>query len=207
MAIIDRKARSIARTLVGPGPPVWSVAFLPDNTTLLTGGADGTIRRWNVLTGDPIGSSDRRHAGRSAGGLRRRSRRRSVQGLLSPVILWPKGTSARRPDTCRPVRPQDRIAARLPLFRCAEGHGHRVDAGDRRKTVRSRPERLHARHQDAGAAHRLGGRSQGAHGFPGARDLQIAIPWFLACADNRRSCAAARARERRRTDRTAVRSW
>lgn len=57
VAVIDRKARSITRTLVGPGSPAWSVAFLPDNTTLLTGGADGTIRRWNALTGDPIGSS------------------------------------------------------------------------------------------------------------------------------------------------------
>ena len=57
VAVIDRKARTITRTLVGPGSPVWSVAFLPDNTTLLTGGADGTIRRWNALTGDPIGSS------------------------------------------------------------------------------------------------------------------------------------------------------
>jgi cytochrome c len=57
VAIIDRKARSIARTLVDPGSPVWSVAFLPDHATLLTGGADGKIRRWNALTGDPIGSS------------------------------------------------------------------------------------------------------------------------------------------------------
>jgi cytochrome c len=40
-----------------PGSPVWSVAFLPDNATLLTGGADGKIRRWNARTGDPIGSS------------------------------------------------------------------------------------------------------------------------------------------------------
>ena len=57
VSIIDRKARSVVRTLVGPGPPVWSVAFLPDSATLLTGGADGMIRRWNVLTGQPIGSS------------------------------------------------------------------------------------------------------------------------------------------------------
>ncbi len=59
VSIIDRKARSVVRTLAGPGPPVWSVAFLPDNTTLLTGGADGAIRRWNVLTGRPIGSLQR----------------------------------------------------------------------------------------------------------------------------------------------------
>jgi cytochrome c len=57
VAVIDRKARSIAQTLIGPGSPVWSVAFLPDNATLLTGGADGRIRRWNVRTGDPVGSS------------------------------------------------------------------------------------------------------------------------------------------------------
>jgi cytochrome c len=57
VAIIDRKARSIARTLVDPGSPVWSIVFLPDNATLLTGGADGKIRRWNAQTGDSIGSS------------------------------------------------------------------------------------------------------------------------------------------------------
>jgi len=57
VAIVDRKARSVVRTLVGPGMPVWSVAFLPDGATLLTGGADGKIRRWNVRTGDAIGSN------------------------------------------------------------------------------------------------------------------------------------------------------
>ena len=57
VAVIDRKTRSIARTLVDPGSPVWSVAFLPDNATLLTGSADGKIRCWNARTGEPIGSS------------------------------------------------------------------------------------------------------------------------------------------------------
>lgn len=57
VAIVDRKARSVLRTLVGPGMPVWSVAFLPDGATLLTGGADGKIRRWNVLTGETAGSN------------------------------------------------------------------------------------------------------------------------------------------------------
>jgi cytochrome c len=55
VAIIDRAERKLARTLVGPGLPVWSVAFLPDNHTLLTGGADRMIRRWDAATGDPIG--------------------------------------------------------------------------------------------------------------------------------------------------------
>ena len=54
VAVIDRKTRVLARTLVGPGLPVWSVAFLPDSRTLLTGGADNIVRRWNAVTGDPI---------------------------------------------------------------------------------------------------------------------------------------------------------
>ncbi|MGB8397875.1 c-type cytochrome, partial [Bradyrhizobium sp.] len=54
VAVIDRKTRTLARTLVGPGLPVWSVAFLPDGRTLLTGGADNIIRRWNVVTGEPV---------------------------------------------------------------------------------------------------------------------------------------------------------
>jgi cytochrome c len=55
VAIIDRKARRLERTLVGPGLPVWSVAFFPDNRTLLTGGTDRMIRRWDAVTGDPVG--------------------------------------------------------------------------------------------------------------------------------------------------------
>ena len=46
--------RVLYRALDEPGMPVWSVAFLPDNRTLLTGGADGVIRRWNCETGEPI---------------------------------------------------------------------------------------------------------------------------------------------------------
>jgi cytochrome c len=54
VAIIDRASRKLLRTLVGPGLPVWSLAFLPDNRTLLTGGTDRMIRRWDVLRGEPI---------------------------------------------------------------------------------------------------------------------------------------------------------
>lgn len=57
VAIIDRKARLAARKLIGPGLPVWSVAFMPDNKTLLTGGADNLIRRWNAMSGEPIGAT------------------------------------------------------------------------------------------------------------------------------------------------------
>jgi cytochrome c len=56
VAIIDRAARKLERTLVGPGLPVWSAAFFPDSRTLLTGGTDRIIRRWNAVTGEPIGN-------------------------------------------------------------------------------------------------------------------------------------------------------
>ncbi|MGB7258192.1 MAG: c-type cytochrome [Pseudolabrys sp.] len=56
VAVIDRKQRKLARTLIGPGLPVWSVAFFPDNHTLLTGGTDRIIRRWDAVSGEPIGS-------------------------------------------------------------------------------------------------------------------------------------------------------
>ena len=55
VAVVERAARTLERTLVGPGMPAWSVAFLPDNGTLLTGGADRLIRRWNARTGEHIG--------------------------------------------------------------------------------------------------------------------------------------------------------
>ena len=56
VGIVDRKARTLARTLVGPGLPVWSVAFFSDNRTLLTGGTDRMVRRWDARTGDHIGT-------------------------------------------------------------------------------------------------------------------------------------------------------
>jgi cytochrome c len=55
VAIIERGSRKLVRTLVGPGLPIWSVAFFPDNRTLLTGGTDRVIRRWDALAGEPIG--------------------------------------------------------------------------------------------------------------------------------------------------------
>ncbi|WBL81547.1 c-type cytochrome [Bradyrhizobium xenonodulans] len=57
VAIIERKSRSVLRTLVGPGFAVWSVVFLHDAATLVTGGTDGKIRRWNVHSGEPVDSN------------------------------------------------------------------------------------------------------------------------------------------------------
>ena len=56
VAVIERKERKLAHTLVGPGLPVWSVAFFPDSRTLLTGGTDRMIRRWDAVSGEPIGA-------------------------------------------------------------------------------------------------------------------------------------------------------
>ncbi|MGU3360074.1 c-type cytochrome [Methylobacterium sp. M6A4_1b] len=55
VAVIDRGAGTILHRLVGPGLPVWSIAWRPDGRELLTGGSDRLIRRWNALTGEPIG--------------------------------------------------------------------------------------------------------------------------------------------------------
>lgn len=55
VAIIDRPAAKLLRTLIGPGLPAWSVAFLPHGDTVLTGGTDRLIRRWNAMTGEHLG--------------------------------------------------------------------------------------------------------------------------------------------------------
>ena len=54
VAVIDRLQRKLLHVLVGPGLPVWSVEFFPDSRTLLTGGTDRLIRRWNAATGDAV---------------------------------------------------------------------------------------------------------------------------------------------------------
>ncbi|TCR61431.1 c-type cytochrome [Bosea sp. BK604] len=56
VALVDRKSRAIRANLIGPGLPVWSLAFLPDGRQLLSGGADRLVRRWNAVTGEHIGT-------------------------------------------------------------------------------------------------------------------------------------------------------
>ena len=58
VAIIDRSTRGILQTFPSSGTPVWSVAFLPDNRTLLTGGGDRAIRRWDTDTGQPLDQTE-----------------------------------------------------------------------------------------------------------------------------------------------------
>jgi cytochrome c len=55
VALVSRAALKVVRMLIVPAPPVSSVAFLPDGRTLLTGGADHLIRRWDTATGEQIG--------------------------------------------------------------------------------------------------------------------------------------------------------
>ena len=163
--MIDRKERKLARTLVGPGLPVWSVAFLPDNRTLLTGGTDRMVRRWDAVTGEHIGA---------VALARRRIRSRPMPAIRGAEVY-------RACVACHTLSPDEgnragptlagifgRRIATLPGYNFSDGAQearHRVDAGDGGETVRNRAGRLHARHQDAGAAHRLAGGPQGADGF------------------------------------------
>jgi cytochrome c len=55
VGVIERKVRTLARTLVGPGLPVWSLAFFPDSRFLLTGGTDRMVRRWDAQNGEHVG--------------------------------------------------------------------------------------------------------------------------------------------------------
>ncbi len=54
VTILSRDTGRTLATLVGPGLPVWSLAFHPDGKTLVTGGADRMIRKWDVKTGQPL---------------------------------------------------------------------------------------------------------------------------------------------------------
>ena len=55
VGIIDRGSRKLERTLVGPGLPVWAAAFMADSRTLVTGGTDRMVRRWDAVSGDHLG--------------------------------------------------------------------------------------------------------------------------------------------------------
>nr|WP_210261267.1 c-type cytochrome [Enterovirga sp. DB1703] len=55
VALVDLGTASTAARLVGPGLPVWSLAFSQDGAEILTGGSDRLVRRWNARTGEHIG--------------------------------------------------------------------------------------------------------------------------------------------------------
>jgi hypothetical protein len=157
VAVIDRKTQSIARTLVDPGSGRLVGRFSAGQRNI----ADGWRRRQNPTLECADWRTHRLvvagHATRSTCRLCGRSRRRSVQGVRCLSHPVREGRATRRPHACGLVRPQDRIAAWLSFLRRAQRHGHRVDARDRVKIVRTRSERLHSWHKNAGAADRICG--------------------------------------------------
>lgn len=54
LVLVNREMRTISRRMVGPAFPLWSLAFSPDGSEILTGGADRLVRRWRVETGEPV---------------------------------------------------------------------------------------------------------------------------------------------------------
>ncbi|MFZ4807778.1 MAG: c-type cytochrome [Hyphomicrobiaceae bacterium] len=55
VTVIDRRTRQVKLEILGPGLPVWSLAFSPDGATLYSGGADRAVRAWTAATGRPAG--------------------------------------------------------------------------------------------------------------------------------------------------------
>jgi cytochrome c len=56
VALVEPRSGRQAGRLVGPGLPVWSLAFKPDGAEILSGGSDRLVRRWNARTGEHIGA-------------------------------------------------------------------------------------------------------------------------------------------------------
>ncbi|MBX9924737.1 MAG: c-type cytochrome [Hyphomicrobiaceae bacterium] len=56
VTIVDARTLTATTEILGPGLPVWSVAFSGDGRTLITGGADRAVRRWDPKTGQPAGT-------------------------------------------------------------------------------------------------------------------------------------------------------
>jgi cytochrome c len=56
VALVDRRTGQQAGRLVGPGLPVWSIAFAEGGAEILTGGSDRLVRRWDARTGEHIGA-------------------------------------------------------------------------------------------------------------------------------------------------------
>jgi cytochrome c len=54
IVLIERVSRRIIAEVTGAGSPLWSLAFLPDGSQILSGSGDRAVRRWDGLTGDPL---------------------------------------------------------------------------------------------------------------------------------------------------------
>jgi cytochrome c len=56
IAVLDARSLAPVHDLVGPGLPVWSLAFTADGRLLLTGGTDRVVRQWDMATGEHVGA-------------------------------------------------------------------------------------------------------------------------------------------------------
>jgi cytochrome c len=95
IAIIRTDTLAIEHALVGPGLPVWSLAFSPSGDELFTGGSDRMIRSWDVKTGEL--------AGPVAGGV-----------PLDPLAAYAGDRGAevfRACVACHALRPEDGVRA------------------------------------------------------------------------------------------------
>ncbi len=72
VTIISRETGRTLTTLVGPGLPVWSLAFHPEGKILITGGADRMLRKWDVATGQPLAPANAPKADFSPGQMNER---------------------------------------------------------------------------------------------------------------------------------------
>ena len=179
VAVIERKERKLARTLVGPGLPVWSVAFSPDNRTMLTGGTDRMVRRWDAVTGE--------HIGAVAMG--------APEDPLAAYAGDPGAEVYRACIACHTLSPDEgnragptlagifgRKIATLPGYNFSDAL-KKLDIVWTPETVAKLfeigPAAYTPGHQDARTAHRLGGRPQGADGFSGEGD-EVAYDSFAS---------------------------
>ncbi len=51
IVLIERPTRRVITEVTGAGSPLWSLAFLPDGSQILSGSGDRAVRRWDGLTG------------------------------------------------------------------------------------------------------------------------------------------------------------
>jgi cytochrome c len=57
VTLIERTGLRVRSQILGPGLPVWALAFsLNEPSLLYTGGADRAVRRWDIGTGKPAGA-------------------------------------------------------------------------------------------------------------------------------------------------------
>ena len=57
VTLIDAASGEVKSRILGPGLPIWALAFSLDSRALYTGGADRSVRQFDVATGTAIGES------------------------------------------------------------------------------------------------------------------------------------------------------